>query len=126
DLRISRTRRLHLWSHARLSSHDRPARIGGHEASGRDLYVAVVDELRDWPAEIELPVPPFVVLTALDTAGASTEELRKFAGKVLDQGGCYATAWGDATYPARRRRRRSGSSRAMVSRVVTEAVNRLR
>jgi hypothetical protein len=72
-----------------------PRRIGRHEALGRDLYLAVVDELRDWPDEIDQPVPPFVVLTALDTAGVSNGELGEFAGKVLDQGGCYATAWGD-------------------------------
>ncbi len=72
-----------------------PRLVGRYEAAERDLYLAVADDLCDWPEEIEQPSPGFVVLTALDTGRASAEELGEFAGKLLDQGCCYASAWGD-------------------------------
>ena len=69
-------------------------RLVGRAYGYRDLYLAVLDDVRDWPAAIAEPQPGFVVLTALDTRERSTDEVREFAGKLLDQGCCYACSWG--------------------------------
>ena len=59
-----------------------------------DLYLAVVRDFRDWPQKIERPRPCFRLLTALDTDGASAEDLAEFASKLLDQGCGSADSWG--------------------------------
>ncbi len=69
------------------------ARLVGRSSAGRELYLAVSSALGDWPSEIELR-PGFVLLTVLDTQESSDDELRGFAGKLLDQGCGYACSWG--------------------------------
>ena len=60
----------------------------------RDFYLAVVRDIREWPATIAHPSPGFVVLTALDTRERSHSEVREFAGKLLEQGAGHACSWG--------------------------------
>ena len=60
----------------------------------RDFYLAVVRDIREWPATIVHPSPGFVVLTALDTRERSHSEVREFAGKLLEQGAGYTCSWG--------------------------------
>ena len=66
----------------------------GRSHDYRDLYLAVVDDVREWPAAIALPPPGFVLLTALDTRERSREDIRVFARRLLEQGCSYACSWG--------------------------------
>src|SRR5262245_55398586 len=59
-----------------------------------NLFIAVVHDVRDWPEEIQQPPPCFVLLTALESGDASSEELTEFAVKLLDQGCGDAVCWG--------------------------------
>ncbi len=69
------------------------ARLIDRTDADRELYLAVLSGLGDWPSEIGLR-PGFVLLTVLDTQESSDDELRGFAGKLVDQGCGYACSWG--------------------------------
>ena len=71
-----------------------PRLVGRSSAPDRDLYVAVIDDVREWPSEIEEPQPPFVALTALDTSGADAGDLAVFAETLIEQGCRHTVAWG--------------------------------
>jgi hypothetical protein len=60
----------------------------------RKLFLAVLEDVREWPGELEVPEPGFIVLTTHDTRNLSGEELSGFAGTLLDQGACYACCAG--------------------------------
>ena len=64
------------------------------ESLGRQLYVARLSNLDDWPTQFDEPVRPFVVFTALDAKGLTDVELREFARMLLDQGCVYTCSWG--------------------------------
>lgn len=68
--------------------------IGKSPAPGRQLYVARLSKLDDWPARFDEPVRPFVVFTALDAKRLTDVELREFARMLLDQGCVYTCTWG--------------------------------
>ena len=71
-----------------------PRLMGRSSTPDRELYLAVLDDVREWPAVITEPRPGFVALTALDTSGSDAGDLGMFAEKLLDQGCRHTVAWG--------------------------------
>ena len=69
-------------------------RLIGETRDGRQLYLAQLTRLEDWPTQLEEPARPFVVFTAFDAKRLSDDELLEFATKLLDQGCVYANSWG--------------------------------
>jgi hypothetical protein len=69
-------------------------RLLGRAHDSLDLYLAVVDDIDGWPQTVSLPPPRFVGLTVVDTSSRSLEQVRAFAGKLLDQGCVYGCSWG--------------------------------
>jgi len=66
----------------------------GRSRDRRDLYLAVVDDIRDWPSSVVRLPPRFVSVIALDTRDRSHKEVREFARKLLDQATGYVCSWG--------------------------------
>jgi hypothetical protein len=66
----------------------------GETRARRQLYLAQLTRLEDWPTQLEEPARPFVVFTALDARRLSDDELLEFARQLLDQGCVYACSWG--------------------------------
>lgn len=60
----------------------------------RDVYLARLKHLSDWPAELAEPKPHFVVFLAMDATEASSEEIANAARKLLSQGMVYVCVWG--------------------------------
>ena len=71
-----------------------PRLVGRSSNPDRKLYVAVLDDVREWPSEIKEPPPPFVALTALDTSRFDAGDLAMFAEKLVEQGCRHTVAWG--------------------------------
>ena len=72
---------------------NQPRLVGRSEIPARDLYLAVIEDIRRWPDEIERP-RSFVVITAFDARGLSTGELNGFTRKLVDQGCRCSCTWG--------------------------------
>jgi hypothetical protein len=70
-----------------------PRLVGRCEIPDRDLYLAVAEDIRLWPDEIERP-RSFIVVTALDTRELSSDELNTFTRKLVDQGCRCSCTWG--------------------------------
>jgi hypothetical protein len=69
-------------------------RLIGETRDRRQLYLAQLTRLEDWPTQLEEPARPFVVFTAFDAKRLTDDELLKFARQLLDQGCVYACSWG--------------------------------
>jgi hypothetical protein len=69
-------------------------RVVGATRDRRQLYLAQLTRLEDWPTQLEEPARPFVVFTAVDAKPLTDDELLQFARKLLDQGCVYACSWG--------------------------------
>ena len=70
-------------------------RLIGHSAThDRQLYVAQLASVGDWPLALSEVDKPFVLFTALDASTVSDEQLLDFARKLLDQGCLYTCSWG--------------------------------
>jgi hypothetical protein len=61
---------------------------------GRDLFLAEVARVQDWPGEIEQPDPYFVLFVAADVREIDDDVLDAFARKLLTQGAACVCAWG--------------------------------
>lgn len=59
----------------------------------RQLILAVVDGLHEWPEVLDAP-EPFILLTAVDASKVDDETLRGFASRVLPQGCIFVLSWG--------------------------------
>ena len=68
--------------------------LGRSTAPDRDLYLAHVNRLSDWPAELAEPKSHFVVFLAMDAKGAGADEIAGLARKLVAQGMVYLCAWG--------------------------------
>ena len=71
-----------------------PRLVGRSSAPDRDLYLAALDDVCEWPTVITEPQPEFVGLTGLDTSGCDDSELAAFAETLIDQGCRHTVAWG--------------------------------
>jgi hypothetical protein len=69
-------------------------RLVGETRDRRQLYLAQLTRLEDWPTELEEPARPFVVFTAFDAKHLTDDELLRFARQLLGQGCVYACSWG--------------------------------
>jgi hypothetical protein len=69
--------------------------IGEDPVHKRQLYLARLPRLSDWPTRFEEPARPFVVFTAFDAKRLTDIELRTFARRLLDEGCVYACSWGE-------------------------------
>jgi hypothetical protein len=69
-------------------------RLVGETRDRRQLYLAGLTKLDDWPTQLEEPARPFVVFTAVDAKPLTYDELLQFARQLLDQGCVYACSWG--------------------------------
>ena len=69
-------------------------RVGQSEAPDRELYIAEVADLAQWPEAFSEPGGEFVAFTAFDTANVSSDDLGGFAAKLVRQGCVYLCAWG--------------------------------
>jgi hypothetical protein len=66
----------------------------GETRDRRQLYLAQLTRLEDWPTELEEPAKPFVVFTAFDAKHLTDDKLLRFARQLLGQGCVYACSWG--------------------------------
>ena len=71
-----------------------PRLVGRSSRPDRDLYLAALEDVREWPSVVREPRPEFVALTGLDTSGCDDSELALFAEKLIDQGCRHTVAWG--------------------------------
>jgi hypothetical protein len=69
-------------------------RLIGETRDRRQLYLAQLARLEDWPTRLEEPSRPFVVFTAFDATRLTDDELLHFARQLLGQGCVYANSWG--------------------------------
>ena len=60
----------------------------------RGWYVLALSSLREWPADLGLPVGHFCAFVACDVREYSDEELYDFAASLLRAGAVYICAWG--------------------------------
>ena len=61
---------------------------------GRDLKLAVLGQLSDWPQLVPELRPHFVLFVAADVRGVGDGELAAFAASALGAGAAYVCAWG--------------------------------
>jgi hypothetical protein len=69
-------------------------RFGRHPITGRTMLLLEIDALEDWPEELVLKSPHFVLFLACDAQDVADEDLAAVAGKALEQGMVYLSAWG--------------------------------
>jgi hypothetical protein len=72
----------------------RASLVGRDELHDRDLYVARITNVDEWPERIDEPRPHFIVFLAIDAVGVDTERLKELARKLTKQGMAELCAWG--------------------------------
>ena len=60
----------------------------------RQLYLASIADVDDWPDALPLPLKPFVGFMAIDVRPLTNDRLRTFARKLLLQRCVYTCCWG--------------------------------
>ena len=60
----------------------------------RQLYLASIGDVDDWPDALPLPLKPFVGFMAIDVRPLTNDRLRTFARKLLLQRCVYTCCWG--------------------------------
>jgi hypothetical protein len=71
-----------------------PKLVGRSSTPDRDLYLAQIQDVVEWPHRIEEPKPHFVVFLAMDATVVPDERISSFATRLLEQGMAYVCAWG--------------------------------
>jgi hypothetical protein len=70
-------------------------RIAGRQSDPeRSLYLAELDRPADWPEMIVAPAAPFILFLAMDARRVGTDEIFRFAERLLGQGVVYVCTWG--------------------------------
>src|SRR6266545_3152384 len=72
-----------------------PELVGRSTAPTRDLYFAQLQDVGEWPEQIDEPTPHFVVL-AMDARAVESDRIASFANRLIAQGMVYLCAWGPA------------------------------
>lgn len=70
-------------------------KFGKHPVTGRTMYLLELDSLEDWPEELGMKSPHFVLFLACDARDIDDDDLAAFAGAALGQGMVYLSVWGE-------------------------------
>jgi len=68
--------------------------VGRSEAPERDLYLAHLSEVDEWPDALQEPKPHFVAFLAMDASSVESSRIAAFADRLISQGMIYLCAWG--------------------------------
>jgi hypothetical protein len=68
--------------------------LGRGGVDDRSLYLAHIDDLDQWPLDLDKPQAHFVVLLVMDASSVERDRIASLARKLMDQGMVYLHAWG--------------------------------
>lgn len=68
--------------------------VGRSRVPDRDLYVAHLSGVDQWPDDLQEPKPHFVAFLAMDASSVESDRLAAFADRLISQGMVYLCAWG--------------------------------